>query len=143
MTSVGTVLSYPIPAYANLPIESQFYQPSRFVISAITLGPTTTVTTSVNHNYVIGQQVRLLIPPSFGCIELNARTGFVLSIPAANQVILDINSSNGNAYIASTSKIESSQILAIGDTNSGQLNANGPGSVLTYVPGSFINISPQ
>jgi len=44
----NTVLSPPIPPYQNLPIESQFYQPSQFFISAISLGTTTTVTTTVD-----------------------------------------------------------------------------------------------
>jgi hypothetical protein len=141
MTSVGTVISYPIPLYQNLPIEAQFYQPSRFVISAITLGITTVVTTSVDHNYVIGQECRLIIPSSFGCIQLNEKKGFVLSIPAANQVELNIYSLGGDAYTSSTATTVA-QILGIGDVNTGQVNANGPLNTIPYVPGSFINISP-
>ena len=140
--SVGSVLSYPIPAYQNVPVQSDFYQPSRFVISNISLGKTTTVTVTVSHNYVIGQQVRLIIPPSFGCTELNEVTGFVLSIPQSNEIELDIYSLGGNAYIASSDPIVSAQTLAIGDINFGQVNANGPLNTKTYVLGSFINISP-
>ena len=44
----------PTPAYNNPPIEPQFYQPSRFVISAISNGNPTTVTTSEENNYVVG-----------------------------------------------------------------------------------------
>ena len=58
----NSVISYPTPPYQNPPIEPQFYQPSAFVISAITLGPQTTITTTVNNNYVIGQLCRLIIP---------------------------------------------------------------------------------
>lgn len=143
MTSIGTVISFPIPPYANLPIQAQFYQPSRFVISAITLGATTTVTTSVDDNYVIGQAVRLIIPPTFGCRQLNESTGFVISLPASNQVEIDINSSqNVDPFIASSAATQA-QILAIGDTNTGQINTNGINSTLSFIPGSFINISPQ
>lgn len=136
-----TVISSPFPAYQNLPIEPQFYQPSRFVISAITLGMTTTVTTTVNNNYTIGQQVRLIIPPSFGCRQLNEQSGYVLSIPNPNQVVISINSVGYDPYIASSAHTQA-QILAIGDVNSGQTNSNGRNSNLTYIPGSFINISP-
>lgn len=136
------VISYPIPAYSNVPIEPQFYQPSRFVISGVTLGITTTITTEEDNNYVIGQLVRLLIPQSFGCTQLNNLTGIVVSLPETNQVEIKINSSqNVNQYISSSASTQA-QIVAVGDYNSGQNNPNGPNSTLTYIPGSFINISP-
>lgn len=141
MPSVGSVLSPPVPAYQNLPINTSFYKPSRFVISAITLGSTTTVTTTAANNYVVGQQVRLIIPPPFGCRQLNGKEGYVISIPTSTQVILDIYSSGGDAYIASSSTVESAQILAIGDINSGQINSSGRIQNGTYIPGSFQDIS--
>lgn len=142
MTTLSGVVSYPIPLYANVPIQAQYYQPSRYVISAVTLGLTTIVTTSVAHNYVIGQTARMIIPPSFGCRQLNEVQGYVLSIPSTTQVELSIDSSkNVDAYIASSATTVA-QILAIGDLNSGQINANGNLNTLTYIPGSFLNISP-
>lgn len=95
------VISYPIPAYQNLQIDSQFYQPSRFVISAITLGLSTTVETSSDHNYVVGQLVRLLVPRLFGSYQLNEVQGYVISAPTATSVVLDIDSTLANAFIAS------------------------------------------
>lgn len=143
MPSIGSVISYPIPPYSNVPIESDFYQPSRFVISNITLGQTTVVTTTSNNNYVIGQEVKLIIPASFGCYQLNGLTGFVLSIPIATQVEISINSSrNVDQYIAATST-QSPQILAIGDINQGIISTSGPIVPETNIPGAFINISPN
>jgi hypothetical protein len=218
MAQQGTVVSYPIPAYSNPPIQAQFYQPSLFDISAISLGQFTTVTTSEDHNFVIGQLVRLLIPNIFGTYQLNNTQSYVVSIPSATQVVLDLNSSNANAFIASpyiatitnitqaaqavitannsfhggnnllisdvggmtqinglvvsvvsatSSAItinlntttftaygsggiaelyrvpqNQAQIFAIGDVNTGVTNTNGPTSQKTYIPGSFINISP-
>lgn len=141
MTSVGTVISYPIPLYQNYPIQAQFYQPSRFVISAITLGKTTTITTTEDMNYVIGQQVRLIIPPSFGCRQLNEQTGVVISIPSTNQVVLNIYSAGGDPLISSSATTVP-QILAIGDVNSGIIYTN-TSTMTTNVPGAFINISPD
>lgn len=135
-----TVISYPIPAYSNVPIEPQFYSPSRFVISDITLGTTTLVTTTTDVNYVIGQQVRLIIPPTFGTRQLNEQTAYVLSIPASNQVLLDVNSLNMDVFISSSAATKA-QILAIGDINQGQTNTM-PSNETTFIPGSFINISP-
>lgn len=148
MTTLTGVVSFPAPAYSNLPIEPQFYQPSVFVISAIALGTTTTITTTTNLNYVIGQQIRLLIPPPFGSIQLNNQTGYVLSIPQVmgvpqlNQVTVSINSSvNVNPFIASSSTVQSAQIAAIGDINQGYTSTTGANIPLVTIPGSFINIS--
>src|SRR5882672_6042096 len=139
MTSVGTVVSYPIPPYCiALPIQA-FYQPGVFVISAMTFGQTKTVTTSIDQNYVIGQLVRLDIPPGFGARQLNQQTGYVISIPAANQVVLTINSFNVDAFQTST-QITKPQIVAIGDALSGAINTQGRLNNATVIPGSFINI---
>jgi len=136
-----TVISYPIPPYSNLPINAQYYEPSRFVISAISLGQTTIITTTINNNYVIGQLVRLIIPPSFGTRQLNEQEGYVISIPAANQVELNIYSVGFDLFINSTATTQA-QILAIGDINSGTQNSNGRSNTGTFIPGAFINISP-
>lgn len=136
-----TVLSYPIPAYSNLPIEPQYYQPSRFEISNITLGATTTITTSTDQNYALGQQVRLLIPPNFGCRQLNFHTGFVISIPSSTQVVLDIFSIGYDPFTTSIATTKP-QIVAIGDNNSGYISSTGNNVASVLIPGSFINISP-
>jgi len=131
----------PIAPYTNVPIHAEYYQPSRFVIEDIALGTTTIITTTENMNYVIGQQVRLLIPESFGSYQLNERTGFVVSIPAVDQVEVDIDTTlNVNTFTASSATTQA-QILAIGDVNSGVTNL-GRTNNRTYIPGSFINISP-
>jgi len=77
----NTVISYPIPPYSNPPIEPQNFKPSLFYITAISLGQITTVTTSVNNNYVVNQEVRLLIPNGYGSRGLNEQIGLVISIP--------------------------------------------------------------
>ncbi len=219
LMSSDTVISYPIPPYQNVPINAQYYEPSRFVISDITLGRTTIVTTTVDHNYVIGQLVRLLIPKVFGSYQLNEMQGYVISIPSSTQVEIDLYSLDANTFLPSpytaiitnisvgypavitannsfglgsiltisgvsgmteingvSAPIASStsstinlnydttgftpyssggvatlngiaknvaQILAIGDINSGQINSSGRIQNKTYIPGSFINISPE
>lgn len=140
--SSDTVISYPIPPYSNPPINPQYYQPSRFVISAITRGVTTTVTTSENHNYVVGQQVRFIIPPAYGIRQLNEQYGYVISVPSTTQVEVDISSVGMDAFTdPGTGTV--AQILAIGDINSGPINSNGRIDNITYIYGSFIDISPN
>lgn len=132
----------PIAPENNPPINPQFFNPSRFVISNITLGTTTVVTTVLNTDYQIGQEARLIIPPSFGSIQLNEATGFVLSLPSSNQVELNINSSVNVDPFISSSATTKAQILPVGDVNSGQVNSSGITGNITFIPGSFINISP-
>lgn len=135
------LISGPIPPFNNPPIEPQFFQPSVFFIIAIALGFTTTVTTSVNHNYVLGQQVRLLIPNGYGSRGLNERTGFVINIPASNQVTLDTSSVGINPFI-NAALPSKPQIAAIGDNNTGIISSTGRTIPTTNIPGAFINISP-
>lgn len=130
----------PIAAYNNVPIEPQNYQPRFYFIEGVALGVTTLVTTTVDHDYVIGQECRLIIPPTNGCRQLNEKTGFVISIPAPDQVELNINSAMNVDLFQTSSANTQPQILAIGDVNSGQINT-GVTNQLTYIPGSFINIS--
>lgn len=213
-----TVISYPIPPYSNIPINADYYLPNVFNISAITLGNPTIITTSANHNYVIGQLIRLIIPSSYGSTQLNGLTGYVVAIPAANQISVTIDSTQANQFIATpfsavitgasntnpcvvtannsfkpgylltisdvlgmtqlnasnflvtnvtsatftlnidattygtyisgglatvqTNIIQVPQIIAVGDINSGVVNANGRSQNGTYIPGAFINISP-
>ena len=148
MSSVGTVLSYPIPAFQNVPISSDYYIPNRFLISAITRGTTTVVTTTVVHNYVIGQEVRLIIPPAYGSRSLNEQKGIVIEIPSTTQVRVTIDSNGADAFIASPTFLPTqdqtpAQILAIGDVNTGAINASGITNNTTYILGSFIDISPN
>jgi len=135
------MVSGPIPPYSNPAIEPQFFKPSRFVITAVVLGETTTITTDEDHNYVIGQECRLLFPQGYGCTQLSEKKGFVISIPSADQVVLTINSQNVNDFVDISSS-QQPQILAIGDVNTGQINNNGLSSNLNYIDGAFSNISP-
>lgn len=135
----------PIALYANVPIQPQYYTPWRFVISAISLGPTTTVTMTIpaitTLTYVVGQLIRLIIPPTFGCRQLNGQTAYVIAVTQPNQVTLALNSIGANPYIAS-SQPTPAQILAVGDVNSGPTNI-GRQNNQTYISGSFINVSPN
>ena len=134
--------SGPTPPYNNPPIQPQFYEPSMFFIDDVTLGQTTIVTTTEDNNYVIGQLVRLLIPPTFGCVQLNELTGIVISLPASDEVEIDIDSSQNVDEFTSSSSPTQPQILAVGDYNSGIISSTGRIIPSTNIPGSFINISP-
>lgn len=141
MTWHPPLMTGPIAAYSNPPIKPQYFKPRQFNISNISLGITTTITTILNMDYFVGQLCRLLVPQGYGSISLNEQLGYVTSIPAKNQVILDINSLSASPFI-SLSVAQKPQIFAVGDVNTGHINDDGPRRTRPYIPGSFRNISP-
>lgn len=140
---MGNPFPGPQSSYQNPPINPQYFQPRQYFISSITLGQTTTITTTVNHDYVIGQLCRLLIPQYNGTYQLNEQLGYVESIPESNQVVLNIDSSVNVGTFMSSTKPNQPQILAVGDIQNGYINANGLQNNQTAIPGSFVNISPM
>jgi len=146
------IIQGPVAPYNNLPIEPQYYKPSQFVITAISTGITTIFTlanglNNVAPNYVVGQLVRITMPSKYGAWQLNEQTGYVLSLPAANQVQVTINSLNSDPFVPNPTFTTFQgrtlpQIMAIGDINSGAINALGNLNFGTYIPGSFQDISP-
>ncbi len=144
MTST-TVISYPIPIYQNLPIHAEYYRPSVVVIANIQLGITTVVIAASAPLFVIGQEVRLIIPSNFGCEQINGKTGFIVEFLTTTRMRISIDSSrNVTPYNTSAvATIQNPQIVAIGDVNTGARNANGLSNQITFINGSFRNISPQ
>lgn len=138
---MASPISGPTPPYSNPPINPQYYIPSRFVISNVSLGQATIVTTSIANNYVVGQQCRLIIPQEYGCRQLNEATGYVIFILSPTEIILNIDSSGIDAFV-NAETINQPQILAIGDINSGIISSTGTVSANTTIPGAFKNISP-
>jgi hypothetical protein len=118
-----TVISYPIPAYANVPIQADYYQPRRFVISDITKGQTTLITTTEEQDYVVNQQVRILIPVSYGMSQINGQQALITSIPADDQVEVNIDSRNYDPFITDpfiadiTNATQSSQCVLTADNS--------------------------
>lgn len=132
----------PLAPEANPPINPQFYQPSVFNIFFITNGVTTLVSTIGNHNFVIGQLVRLLVSEVYKAYQFNEKEAYVISIPNPNEVVLLLDSSNFNTYVTNFfSGTTQPQIFAVGDVNTGVTNTGRSGNG-TFIPGSFIDISP-
>ena len=146
------VIRGPVAPYSNVPIAPQNFAPSQFVITGITYGPLTTVTMAngtngIAPNYKVGQLVRLLFPSKYGARQLNEQTGYVLIVPTANSVVIGIDSVGADPFIASPTFLPMQsqtppQIVAVGDINTGPINASGPMYQTTSIPASFINVSP-
>ena len=129
------------------------YFPGTTVISAITLGTTTTIDTASAHNYVVGQEVGFHIPSQWGTTELNENSntvvpsspfyGYVVAVTDYNTVVVNIDSSamtafNTNQTVASVPGLSFPQISAVGDVNTGGV-AISSGSVL-YPPPQYMPI---
>lgn len=132
--------SSPIAYLNNLPIHPDWYKPRVFEISFITLGQTTLITTENDQDYVVGQQVKFLIPQGWGCRQLNNQTGYVTSVNSINQFEVNIDSSQMDAFISSTIN-NVPQVIAVGDVNSGFISSTGRIWPSLAIPGSFQNIS--
>lgn len=140
MTSVYNI--GPQAPYRNSPIRPENYKPRSRTITAITKGVQTLVTLQGDVDYVVGQQVRFLIPPVAKMRQLNEQTGFVVDIPSSNQVLININSIEFDDFVSSlTYNYTFPQLIPIGDANSGLLNPLGRIANTLVVPGSFQNIS--
>lgn len=130
------------------------YFPGVSVISAITLGSTTTIDTANAHNFVVGQEVAFRIPSAYGTIELNSLPnttipgspiyGYVVAVTDYNTVVVNISSSsytafNSNQTYASASGLSFPYIVAVGDVNTGGVQISS-GSAL-YPPPYSVQIS--
>jgi hypothetical protein len=137
-------------------LYADLYIPEGSAITAVSTGLTTTVTTALNHKFVIGQEVFFVIPPQWGMTQLDTivagQTGligaqyqqaYVISIPNPNQIVVNVNSTGYTAFSYPTSAtaalgVTPAQVLAIGDQNTGYLAPGGiPPTPLT-IPGAFV-----
>lgn len=147
--TLGT--NVPTPAYNNQTIQSQFYAPSYFQISAIAFGNPTTVTVLPNFgrdcNFVVGQQVLFSIPNAYGTIQLNKKRGIVLSLPSATSFTVNIPTSSADysAFVASpTGERQIAQVIPAGTFDTGQIlpDPQDVSLVNLAIPGSFTNTQP-
>jgi len=127
-TSTNNVGSYKKVLYPNL------YLPGVNFVSFITTGTTTTIQTTTQHNFVVGQEVAFRIPSVWGTTQLNSLPnnvipgspiyGYVQSVTDYLTFVVNINSTgytafNPNQPFASYHGEKFPQVVAVGDVNSG------------------------
>lgn len=89
-------------------------EPESLFITAISQATSAVCTTSIYHQYVVGQEVRFSVPSSFGMTQINGLTGIITAVGQTggpslatynNQFTVNINSSGFSAFAfpASTS----------------------------------------
>ena len=124
----------PSGAYVKKVLYPFLYPPQDNFISAVTTGSTTTVTTTMYHNFVVGQEIAFRIPPQWGIIQLNSLPnnlipgqpiyGVVTSLTDNWTFVCNINSSAYTAYtsniaVANVPGLSFPQVLSVGDFNTG------------------------
>ena len=71
-------------------IEYPVFQPAMRIITAITNAVEAMVTTSFDHQYVNGMQVRLLIPYYYGMVQANGKAG-TITVINGTQFTIDLD----------------------------------------------------
>lgn len=126
--------------------DSGTYTPSICDIAAITQSVQALVTTSIDHTFVIGQEVQFFIPPQWGMIQLNKLKGYVLTIPDTDQFTVDIDTLFFDAFVVPSTPpyvvIDPAQVAGIGDYNYGKLSPGGVVQLPLTIPGAFQNFPP-
>lgn len=86
-------------SYALIPYDAYWYPPYRF-ITAITQASQAVVTLSVNHNFTVGQTVRMVVPSAYGMPQMNGLQADIVAITtgSTNTITLDIDSSGFSAF---------------------------------------------
>jgi len=110
------------------------YLPEDNVVSAITTGATTTIVTTMYHNFEVGQEIAFRIPTQWGTTQLNSLPnvmipgspiyGYVTSITDNWTFVCNINSTsytafNPNQPVSGLSGLTLPQVLSVGDVNTG------------------------
>ena len=127
------VTGSPTGSFVRKVLYPFLYVPEDNVVSAITLGNTTTITTTMYHNFVVGQEIAFRIPNLFGTVELNSLPnviipgspiyGYVVSVTDNWTFVVNINSSAYTAFIPnvaiSSLPFTFPQVLSVGDVNTG------------------------
>jgi len=124
----------PASAFVEKVLYPFLYVPQDNVITAITTGSTTTITTSMYHNFEVGQEVAFRIPNAWGTTQLNSLPnlvipgspvyGYVISVTDNWTFVVNINSSAYTAFttniaVASVPGLTFPQVVPVGDVNTG------------------------
>ncbi len=107
-----------VPSYSFI---NPVYKPAMRVIAGITNAPIATVTTTVDHRYLVGTIVRLDIAPTGGMLQANQQMGTVLSVPTPTTFTININTSAFDLFTVPSvwpPPYNDSQVVPIGEDNS-------------------------
>ena len=97
--------------------QNPTYLPAMRLISSITNSFPATVTTSFAHNYVTGEIVRFLIPPSHGMVQLNKQQAEII-VTGSTTFTVPIDTTEFDAYVIPGSSTQCGQVVSFAENNS-------------------------
>lgn len=130
-------------------LYADLYIPFNCPVVSVTQANPCVVTTSVNHSFVVGQEVFFVIPPQYGMTQLDSLTyatangtpqrAYVTAV-GARTITLNLNSTAFTAFALPTSAVAAlgvsqAQVMAIGDANTGYTGPTVP--TPQTIPGAF------
>lgn len=105
---------------------SPLFYPRRFTIINITQATQAVVTTSIPHNYTVGQLVRFSIPSVSGMVQLDQQTGTIVSITSPTIFVVNIDTSAYTAFTFPTVAQQPSlfpQVVPVGENTAQALTS--------------------
>ena len=96
-TNVANFTATTVTTYRKV-IVGPLYYPQRATITGITATNPIVVTTSTNHGYTVGQQVRLRVPNALGMTQANNLQGVITVVTATTFTIGSIDASAFSAF---------------------------------------------
>lgn len=93
------------------------FRPQRMFITAITKANPAVITTSIDHNYVTGLLVRLIVPNSAGMIQLNNKI-FEITVTGDDTFSIPIDSTNFDTFVDAADPNQCAQVSPVGEINS-------------------------
>lgn len=96
-TNTANFTATTVTTWQKVKVGPLFY-PQRTFITGMTAANPIVVTTSTNHGYTVGQQVRLHVPAVFGMVQANNLQGVITAVTATTFTIGSIDSSAFTAF---------------------------------------------
>lgn len=116
------------------------YTPFICNINGVIKGNDTIIGTSVNHAFVIGNEVLFSIPKEWGITQLNGLKGFVIST-TLNTITVNIRSLDFNSFVIPASYKDPAQVMCVGGQNTGTQTPDINNPTLN-IPGAYKNTYP-
>jgi len=109
-------------------IASPVFQPAMRVITAITQALQAQVTTNIDHDYIDGLIVRILVPSGYGMPQINNMQGTII-VNGTDTFLIDIDSTFFQAFTIPIVVTNYAQVIPIGEIND-------------FLKGATVNVLP-
>lgn len=117
-------------SWRKINFDPLFYPRRRF-ITKITAAASAVVTMSVTHGYLVGQQVRLVVPAAYGMVEMDGLLGTITAVnttlASGNTITLNIDSSAFTAFawpLSAAVPFSAAEVVPVGEDSAQALSSS-------------------